>query len=87
MDSRLRSAPPSVLIGNSRAANQLRGKAFCKLPKSTRRFANWPDPDPRRKAQGRSKMFDGAVPQVLKTQQRFIGRFADFADCLQARRR
>ena len=35
---------------------------------STPLFAEWPDPDPRRKAQGRSKMFDGAVPQVLKTQ-------------------
>jgi hypothetical protein len=35
----------------------------------------------------RSKMFDGAVPQVLKTEKRFVGHVADFADCLQARGR
>jgi hypothetical protein len=54
------------------------------LPKSTRLFAQWRPPT---EGPCRSKMFDGAVPQVLKTEKRFVGRVADFADCLQARGR
>jgi hypothetical protein len=84
---RNRTEPSSNLIFNGSCRSSSSGTRKLGFGKSTWLFAKWPDPDPRRKAQGRSKMFDGAVPQVLKTQQRFVGRFADFADCLQARGR
>ena len=43
-----------------------------------------PEPNARRKAQGLSKVFDRGRSKILEAQQRSVGCFTDFADCLQA---
>jgi hypothetical protein len=55
------------------------------IAKSNLLFFKRPYADDRRQAQGISKVLDRAGTHILIGQQRFVGCFADFADCLQAR--
>jgi hypothetical protein len=58
-----------------------------KSANSDRFLAQWPDSVGRRQAQTLPKMIHGTWSEILEAQQRFVGCFADLADCLQARRR